>query len=178
MNKQYNKDEYQKVTRQIINQLKTNNLYGQFFPSELSPFGYNETVASEHFPLTKEAVLAKGYKWQAPVETGHGPSLRTPEIPDSIETVSDTILKETLTCPACSKSYRLTAPELKFYRQLQIPVPKKCPACRQKDRLNLRHPNQLWSRNCQKCGQMTQTVYSPERPEMMYCEKCFLEAVR
>jgi len=28
--------------------------YGEFFPPELSPFSYNETIAQEYFPLTKE----------------------------------------------------------------------------------------------------------------------------
>ena len=31
--------------------------WGEFFPSTLSPFGYNETVAQEYFPLTREEVL-------------------------------------------------------------------------------------------------------------------------
>ncbi len=32
--------------------------WGEFFPSSLSPFGYNETVAMEYFPLTREQVLS------------------------------------------------------------------------------------------------------------------------
>ena len=28
--------------------------WGEFFPASLSPFGYNETVANEYFPLTKD----------------------------------------------------------------------------------------------------------------------------
>ena len=31
--------------------------WGEFFPSSLSPFGYNETVAQEHFPMSREEVL-------------------------------------------------------------------------------------------------------------------------
>jgi len=32
---------------------------GEFFHPSLSPFGYNETVAQEYFPLSKEATLAQ-----------------------------------------------------------------------------------------------------------------------
>jgi len=31
--------------------------WGEFFPASLSPFGYNETVAQEYFPLSREEVL-------------------------------------------------------------------------------------------------------------------------
>jgi hypothetical protein len=32
--------------------------YGEFFPMEISPFAYNETIAQEHFSLTKEQAEA------------------------------------------------------------------------------------------------------------------------
>jgi hypothetical protein len=31
--------------------------WGEFFPSSLSPFGYNETVANEYFPMKREDIL-------------------------------------------------------------------------------------------------------------------------
>jgi hypothetical protein len=33
--------------------------YGEFFPSELSPFAYNETTAQEYYPLTKKKLYNK-----------------------------------------------------------------------------------------------------------------------
>jgi len=30
---------------------------GEFFPASISPFGYNETLAQEYFPQTKEKTL-------------------------------------------------------------------------------------------------------------------------
>jgi hypothetical protein len=35
--------------------------WGEYFPIEVSPFGYNETVAQEYFPLTEEEVNSKGW---------------------------------------------------------------------------------------------------------------------
>jgi hypothetical protein len=32
---------------------------GEFFHRNLSPFGYNETVANEYFPLSKEEAIAR-----------------------------------------------------------------------------------------------------------------------
>jgi hypothetical protein len=31
--------------------------YGEFFPSSMSPFGYNETVCAIHMPLSKEEAI-------------------------------------------------------------------------------------------------------------------------
>lgn len=31
--------------------------WGQFFPTDISMLGYNETVAHEYFPLAREKVL-------------------------------------------------------------------------------------------------------------------------
>ena len=54
LNKQYTKEEYEALVSKIIEQMNTmpyvdkNGVtykYGEFFPIELSPFGYNETVA-------------------------------------------------------------------------------------------------------------------------------------
>ena len=37
--------------------------YGEFFPTELSPIGYNNTVAIQHFPMTETEAKDKGYLW-------------------------------------------------------------------------------------------------------------------
>ena len=53
-NKQYSKKEYEKLVPQIIEYMIETGEWGEFFSPSLSPFGYNETVAQEYFPLTKE----------------------------------------------------------------------------------------------------------------------------
>ena len=32
--------------------------WGEFFPSSISPFGYNETVAQDYYPMTREEVFS------------------------------------------------------------------------------------------------------------------------
>ncbi|MDP3784825.1 MAG: hypothetical protein Q8R12_01995, partial [bacterium] len=75
LNKQYTKEEYEKLVPRIIehmNQMpyidKKGRIYkyGEFFPPELSPFSYNETIAQEYFPLTKEQAIEQGYSWKDP----------------------------------------------------------------------------------------------------------------
>ena len=63
LNKQYTKEEYEEVVPKIIEHMKQTGEWGEFFPISISPFAYNETVAQEYFPLTKEEVVAKGWRW-------------------------------------------------------------------------------------------------------------------
>ncbi len=75
-----------------------------------------------------------------------------------------------------------------LYRKMGIPIPKKCFACRRNDRLALRNPRKLWHRTCMcdkenhfhstdKCEVEFETSYAPNRPEIVYCEKCYQQEV-
>ena len=188
LNKQYTKEEYEILVPKIIEHMKKTGEWGEFFPIELSPFAYNETVAQEYFPLTKEEALKRGYKWKEipdQVRNDNGgddnlvrnDSVDWENVPDSITEVSDDIVKEILSCQTCSKQYKIQKAELKFYRKMNLPIPRKCPDCRHADRMKLRNPRKLWKRNCDKCLKEIQTTFAPERPEKVYCEACYLKEV-
>ena len=149
--------------------------FGEFFHPSLSIFCYNETVAQEYFPLTKTEALARGYRWREKDPKEYRP--QTIEIPNDISKVSPNILNEILSCEKCEKNFRIEKMELGFYKQYGIPVPKKCPDCRHKARLALRNPRMLFDRSCEKCGAILKSTYGPDRPEKVYCEKCYLDAV-
>jgi hypothetical protein len=176
LNKQYSKDEYFALRDKIIEHMKQTGEWGEFFPIELSPFAYNETVAQEYFPMTKDEVLKRGWKWKDE-STDKSRFVPTGEIPDDITDVSDAICNEILSCETCGKNYKIQKAELKFYRKMNLPIPHKCPNCRHKERMKLRNPRKLWKRTCDKCGIGIQTTFAPKRPETVYCEKCYLNAV-
>lgn len=177
LNKQYTKEEYFILRDKIIEHMKQTGEWGEFFPIEASPFAYNETVAQEYFPLTKEEVLQKGYQWKddEPSAKYTGPKV---EIPDTIQETSDDICNQILECEECSKNYRIVKPELQFYRKMDLPVPHKCPDCRHKAHMALRNPRQLWTRNCDNCEKEIETTFAPERPEKVFCEECYLKVVQ
>ena len=60
---------------------------------------------------------------------------------------------------------------------MNIPVPRRCFFCRHHDRITRRGPFKLWKRNCDKCKKEIRTNYAPERPEIVYCEKCYQQEV-
>jgi len=175
LNKQYTKEEYEILVPKIIEHMEQTGEFGEFFPVKISPFAYNETVANEYFPLTKEEALTKGYKWKESEEKEY--QLQTYKVPDSIADVSDDICEQILQCEISKKNFKIIPQELKFYREMNLPIPKLCPDQRHEDQLKLRNPKKLWKRNCDKCGKEIETTYDPNRLEIVYCEECYLGTV-
>lgn len=52
LNKNYSQQEYETLCGKIIDHMKSIGEWGEFFPLTLSPFGYNETVAQDYFPVS------------------------------------------------------------------------------------------------------------------------------
>ena len=176
LNKQYSKEEYFKLRDKIIEHMKKTGEWGEFFPAKLSPFAYNETVANEYFPLTKEEIEKRGLKYREEKQSFKydGPKY---EIPAKISDVPDEICEKILTCEATGKYYKIQKAELKFYRKMNLPIPLFCPEERHCRRLSLRNPRKLWQRECNQCQIKIQTTFAPNRPEKILCEKCYLQHV-
>jgi hypothetical protein len=193
LNKEYSKEEYEALIPRIkahmdempyVDRKGREYRYGEFFPSELSYFGYNDTVAQDEAPLSETEARALGFNWQEnPQMTTGKETVRPDDLPDAIGDVTDSITKEVLACTACRRNYRIVPQELAFYRRMGIPLPRKCFFCRHDDRLKQRNPLKLWHRQCMcekgshahqgRCPVEFETSYSPDRPETVYCEGCY-----
>ncbi len=183
-NKQYSKEEYQVLTAKITEQMKnvayTDKAgriykYGEFFPIEMGTFAYNETLAQEYFPLTKEQAIGQGFSWRDPEPPTYKATTTSAQLPDNIADVKDEILKEIIECGNCRRAYRVVPAEIAFLRTMKLSLPEHCPECRYQARFAVRTPLKLWTRKCMKpgCVNEFQTSYSPERPERVYCESCY-----
>ena len=130
--------------------------------------------------LSKEEVLSRGWLWEDKIPGIFGKETILPEeIPDSIKEIENSITGEVLMCDNCSKNYNIIPNELIFYKNENIPIPRQCPDCRYKRRFLLRLPRKLWHRSCMNPGCINEfeTSYSPDRPEIVYCEKCYQQEV-
>ncbi|MFA6533969.1 MAG: zinc-ribbon domain containing protein [Patescibacteria group bacterium] len=175
LNKEYTEKEYNQLVPKIIEHLKKTGEWGEFFPIQISPFAYNETVANDYFPLSEAEVKAKGWAWKQ--KDAREYQKQVYQTPAEIKAVPDDILNEVLACVVCGKNYKIIKPELGFYRQFGLPIPRKCPDCRHLDRMQLRNPRHLYQRKCDQCGTEIETTYSPERPEKVYCEECYRKEI-
>lgn len=174
LNKQYSKEEYEKLKDHIIKELTDLGIHGLMMPPEIAPFAYNETIAQDNMPLTKEEAIAQGFRWEDDIQMTKGKATLQPEeIPDHINDVKNTITSEILKCIECTRNYKITEQELLFYRKMVLPIPRKCFFCRHKDRIERRGPYKFWDRKCDNCGKDIKTNYAPNRPEKVYCEACY-----
>jgi hypothetical protein len=180
MNKAYSAEEYDRLVARIIDHMKETGEWGEFFPIQHSPLGYNESVAMEYFPLTKEDVLKRGWSWYEEKEPDYSEvSKKIPaaKLPTQIDDIPDDILNWAIECEQTGRLFKIQKLELDFYRRMKLPIPRVHPDLRHAMRFQLRNPRHLWDRSCDKCGKGIQTSYSSERPEKVYCEECYLKEV-
>ncbi len=178
-NKQYTKEEYELTVAKIISHMQSTGERWEFFNPSLSPFGYNETVANEYYPIDVSQAKAKDFnrsEYNSPDPQANG-VLSSDELPDTIADVPDTILNQAIRCTVSGKLFKLVSAELEFYRKHRIPLPRKHPDIRHSDRIALRNPRTLFDRKCAHCSEMMQTTYAPHRTERVYCQKCYQKIV-
>ncbi|MBP6060925.1 MAG: hypothetical protein KA515_02925 [Candidatus Pacebacteria bacterium] len=186
LNKQYSKKEYEELLSKIIEHMKKTREYGEFFPSAISPFAYNESIAQEYFPLTKIEAINQGFRWKDEEERNYKIEIENKDIPDHINDVDEDIVNKVIACEhlghctdQCTEAFKIVPEEFKFYKRMNLPLPRLCPNCRHYQRINKRNPLRLWHRKCMKqgCGNEFKTTYAPDRPEIVYCEKCYQQEV-
>lgn len=185
LNKQYSKEDYETLREKIIKDMYENPYidslgrkytYGEFFPSEMSPFGYNETAAQEFFPLTKEQSDKQGYIWYEKQEPEYQATKTWKDIPEQIKDIDDSILNEVLECVESGKKFRIVRSELDFLRRMKLPLSRLHPDIRHERRTQLRNPPKLWKRVTED-GVEVMTSYAPDRPEKIYSEEGYNKLV-
>jgi hypothetical protein len=179
LNRQYSKEDYQRLVPKIIAHMRQTGEWGEFFPAHLSHFGYNESIAQDYEPITKDEALQRGCNWcdySAPLPQTKK-TLLASELPDDISSAPADILDSAIVCEASGRPFRLIQQELRFLQANQIPLPRRHPNVRYQDRLALRNPRKLFARSCNRCSKPLQTSYAPDRPEKILCEQCYLEEV-
>ena len=211
LNKQYSEEEYQAMIPKIIEHMNAMPYvdkkgrvyrYGEFFPIELSTFPYNDSKSYEFNPLTKEQIMAEGYGWRDPEERHYAPTKTDKDLPDHIKDVVDSLLNDVIACShggtcthQCATAFKIIPEELRFYRAMNLPLPRLCANCRYYERTAHRNPMKLWHRGCTCAGAQSangvhkntvshphgasacpiefETSYAPDRPEIVYCEACY-----
>ena len=195
LNKQYSKEAFDELRLKIFQQM--NDLpytdtkgrvytFGEFFPVDLTPFAYNNTIAHSYFPLTKESAEAAGFTWRVPDPPAYKVTLNGSALSDKLGDTPEDILNQIISCAhadaggcthQCTKAFRFTKDELDFHYSMGVALPNICLSCRFEDRLIHRMPIKLWQRTCTKCSKEIESPYEPTGPEKVYCESCYLAAV-
>ncbi|MBI4094981.1 MAG: hypothetical protein HY435_02190 [Candidatus Liptonbacteria bacterium] len=173
LNKQYTKEEYEKLVPKIMAHMnempyvsqRANGKwqivyrYGEYFPPEFSTIAYNDSMAHEYFPLTKDAALEKKFRWRDVEEKNYEQALSPEELPDHIKDTEGDIFETVITCGhrahclhQCKGVFKIVPKELEFYRRLRVPLPRLCPECRHYERVEGKRRYRLWHRRCTCLG--------------------------
>lgn len=177
LNKQYSKNEYERISREIILQMKQQGVFGKFFPQSMSPFAYNNSFAQEIYPLTKEQAQNLGFKWDSSREINDKAQIEQSNMPDSILEVDENCLKTEIICKESGRIFRITAQELRFYKLLNLPLPRLHPDLRIRKRREAVNSYRLWQRSCSICSNTIQSSFSPEDKRQVCCEGCYMANV-
>ncbi len=168
LNKQYSEAEYKNLIPKIkkhmidvpyIDKQGRVYKYGEFFPPEIYPSAYNETIVQEYFPLVKTEALERGFAWKDFEDKNYHAAVLIDKTLENIKEIEDKILEQVLSCghrgdcrDQCTVAFKITPRELEFYRSLNIPLPELCPNCRHYERLRKNSEFKLWHQQCM-CGQ-------------------------
>lgn len=191
LNYQYTKEEYEALLPEIISHMNDTPYvdkkgiiyrYGEFFPSEMSPFSYNESIVIQYFPLKKNEVLAQGFTWRDREQTNHIPTFDHAN-EYILSNIDESLAQEVFSClhatdcsHQCPGAFKMTKEELSVYKRIGLPLPDLCPNCRHYGRLMDRGGFNLSSLNCRNCKKTIQTVFDPE-VNIIYCKECFTKEV-
>ncbi len=213
LNKQYTKEEYEDLVPKIIAHMNKMPFvdnkgikysYGEFFPTQISPFAYNESIISQYFPLSKDEALQEGYRW-VEKELNNYKVTFTKELYD-ISSIDTSFSKEVFNCNhegncqhQCPKAFRMNEDEINVYKKIGIPIPTLCPSCRHYERLHDRGEYKFFSATCacggkhdenniyenlsshihsvSKCKKSFETVFTKELHPIIYCRECYKQEV-
>ena len=209
LNKEYSEKEFLELKEKIIKDMNERPYiarsglpykYGEFFPPELSPFYANETVLFDYFPeLDFEELANLGFKIKKKESRAVAPEILSKDLPDNIKDINSDIVGKIIECANanknldhCKRAFKITSFELDFYKKHNIPLPRFCPACREKDRLKRKNPWHLKKASCacegvhakkyknkyehkhgkNKCQNEFYTAYNTDK-NIIYCKDCY-----
>jgi hypothetical protein len=207
-NIQYSKEEYINLVSKIKQQMndvpyvdKRGNIYkyGEFFPVEMSPFAYNETLLNDQFPSNKEEVENEGFIWREQNKRLYETTISSLDLPEFINDTSSDITKEFIECLNCKKAYRIIFDEFQFLKNSNLPLPRHCFDCRFARRQKFMVPPRLQKSQClcngthsvnakyenieehsshgnTRCPNVFETAYD-SGIDNIYCEDCYKKEV-
>ena len=182
-NKQYDsKEEYEDNVKEIVRNMQKS--WERWYPINpiYSPFWYNETIAMDFYPLSKEQALKMWYKrsdYEAPtphvekiVQWQNLPTQWCAIIKEKKPEILEKILNYAVICDVTKKPFRITKQEIEFYVKYNIPLPTKHPDVRNINRIKRKGTRELFLSKCSKCWNIFPSIYKDDVNNSC-CDRCF-----
>lgn len=169
-NRQYTKSAYKRLRKEIEQQMRHEESWGQFVPATSSGYAYNQSLAAEFMSLGRVQVEMMGYRWD-PVEDLLRPSQllggreiaaadRFGEIPERLDDLDlDKVQDMLFLCEMSGRPFTLSQEEVEFYRRERVTPPKRGFEQRHRERLSRMGPRRLTKRPGSAGGEELFTAY-------------------
>src|SRR3989344_7864475 len=76
-------------------------------------------------------------------------------------------------CQNCKQEFTIEPDDFAFYEKIKVPAPTFCPECRLQRRMAFRNERTIYKDICDLCGKTFISVYSPDKPFIVYCRECW-----
>lgn len=80
---------------------------------------------------------------------------------------------QTKTCQNCKNQFIIEDEDFSFYEKIKVPPPTFCPSCRLQRRLIWMKGIEFFKRKCDLCGELKLSMYHPDAPYTVYCDRCW-----
>ena len=82
-------------------------------------------------------------------------------------------ISESRICQNCKNDFTIEPDDFSFYEKIKVPPPTFCPECRRQRRLSWRNDYVFYNRECDLCKRKIISIYSPDNPQVIYCNTCW-----
>ena len=170
-NKQYSEKEYHLLVKKITEYMKSEQIWGAFFPPIFSGYAYNHSSAFDRMPLSKVQADLMQFVWddvddvQKPsdlIKVLSGESgAHIGDVPSRLEDIEPGKIGSTVyLCEITGKLFQYTREEIEFYRMVGVAPPVRCFEQRHSERLSRLSPRFLNMRKVDPSGREVETAFS------------------
>ena len=178
LNKQYTKEEYEKLREKIITNMKEKGEYGKFLPYSMGFCDYNLSNGMVYFPeVTKEEILKKGGYW-SDEDLSQTDGIPTSELPDSITDTGPEISSQALICPETKYRFNISPAEYEFHKRKAFALPRLHFDRRIFNKIKKMSVLRSYSNKCFYCKADIMAYYPPEWGyQKIACEECYKQNI-
>lgn len=177
LNKQYSKEEYEESVHRLIEKMKADGEYGEFFPYKFAYNGFNVSLASFFYDETEESIKEKGGFFEK-VDEEKRDGEDAGHLSDLSEAITDDVAGKPYKCTETGQLFIFAKLELDFYRKHNLPLPTVHPEERNLVRFKKLPPLTPRKIMCPGCKKEVITYYPEEWGyKRVGCEECYLKTL-
>jgi hypothetical protein len=178
-NKEYSKEEYEKLRSQIVKKMEKEKEWGEFFPGYFAPNPYEESWSGFYFPLSREEQKKFDFREKEEFEKEKKQYLPASSIPDSSQNIPKDILKKVFWDEKAKRPFQILKEDIEFSRTLKIPLTNQHYIERLQENFRwMPFDGTLRETTCAKSGTKIKTTWGKEFDGRILSEEEYLKVVK